>query len=96
MSSLAAASIKNLNKEIGKYLELKGEASWLSHLIQEKEKEHGSDLDDLKKKQEEIDRRIWKMEENLINSIQEIKTEKEEFLKEAEAKMIEWRRRIHP
>lgn len=37
LSSSSASEIKNLSKEISKYLELKSQESWLNYLIREKE-----------------------------------------------------------
>ena len=95
ISTQAADSISDLAKEIGKYLDLKAQTNWLVLLIREKEYEQASDLASLKKQQEEVDKRIWKMEENLLNSIEDLRVEKEAFLAEACGKMVEWRRRVH-
>lgn len=45
LSSSSASEIKNLNKEINKYLELKSEESWLSFLIREKEMEPQGEIE---------------------------------------------------
>jgi hypothetical protein len=45
LSSTSASEIKNLSKEVNKYLELKSQESWLSYLIRQKEMEVQSDLE---------------------------------------------------
>jgi hypothetical protein len=52
LSSTSASEIKNLSKEISKYLELKSQESWLSYLIREKESQSDGDLEELKRSKE--------------------------------------------
>jgi hypothetical protein len=61
LSSTSASEIKNLSKEVNKYLELKSEESWLNYLIREKEGEVESNIEELKKSKDEKVSRIGVM-----------------------------------
>jgi hypothetical protein len=96
LSSSSASEIKNLSKEIGKYLELKSQESWLNYLIREKESQSEGDIEELRGSKEEIVARIATMEGNLLTSIEELRKEKVAYLEGVGDKMIEWRKAIHP
>ncbi len=80
LSSTSASEIKNLGKEISKYLDLKSQESWLNYLIREKESQSDGDLEELKQSKEEIVARIGMMETNLLTSIEELRCEKVSYL----------------
>lgn len=69
LSSSSASEIKNLSKEISKYLELKSQESWLNYLVREKESQSEGDIEELRGSKEEIAARIATMEGNLLTSI---------------------------
>lgn len=73
LSNCSASQIKNLRKEVEKYLDLKADESWLNYLIKEKEGDSDSNIEQLKKGRDEFVGRVTTMEHNLLNSIEELK-----------------------
>ena len=69
LSNCSASQIKNLRKEVEKYLDLKADESWLNYLIKEKEGDSDSNIEQLKKGRDEFVSRVTTMEHNLLNSI---------------------------